>query len=276
MRNGVADAHFLRGLDARDDIPHVAGAHLIARRHFELQDAHLVGIVFFPGGDKLHAVALADDPVLDFEISDDSPEGVEHRVEDKALERRLRVARRRRHLLDDGVQDVVDPLARLPARPEDVLAVAAQQLDNLVFHLVGHGARQVDFVQHRDNFQVVVDSHIEIRDGLSLNALRRIDDEQRALAGGNRARHLVREIHVPRRIDQIQRVFFPFIRILHLDSVALDGDASFAFQIHIVQHLVLHIAALDRLRVLQKAVGQRTLAVVDMGNDTKVSDILHI
>ena len=93
---------------------------------------------------------------------------------------------------------------------------------------------------------------------------------------GNRARHLVREIHVPRRIDQIQRVFFPFIRILHLDSVALDGDTPFAFQIHIVQHLVLHIAALDRLRVFQKAVGQRTLAVVDMGNDTKVSDILHI
>ena len=84
------------------------------------------GIVFFPGSDKLHAVALADDPILYFEISDDSPEGVEHRVEDKALERRLRVARRRRHLFDNGVQDVINPFARLPARPEDVLAVAAQ------------------------------------------------------------------------------------------------------------------------------------------------------
>ncbi len=46
----------------------------------------------------------------------------------------------------------------------------------------------------------------EIRQRLRLNPLRRVDDEDRALARGERARHLVREVHVPRRVDEVELV----------------------------------------------------------------------
>ena len=40
--------------------------------------------------------------------------------------------------------------------------------------------REIDFVQHNDNFVVVLQSLIDIRQGLSLNPLCRIDDENRS------------------------------------------------------------------------------------------------
>ena len=46
--------------------------------------------------------------------------------------------------------------------------------------------------------EVVVEREVDVGERLRLDALRRIDDEQRALAGGERARHLVVEVDVAR------------------------------------------------------------------------------
>jgi hypothetical protein len=59
-----------------------------------------------------------------------------------------------------------------------------------------------------------------------------------------------------------------------LDGVAFDGNAAFAFQIHIVEHLRLQIFALHGLGIFEQAVGQRAFAVVDMGDDTEIPNML--
>ena len=92
MRDGVAHAHLLRCFDAGDDVAHIAGAHLFARTHLELERADLIGIVFASGGHELHHVAAMDDAVDHLEVGDDATEGVEDGVEDEALQRRLGVA----------------------------------------------------------------------------------------------------------------------------------------------------------------------------------------
>ena len=68
------------------------------------------------------------------------------------------------------------------------------------------GRRQVDLVEDRDDLEVVLEREVDVGDRLRLDALRRVDDEQRALAGGEAARHLVVEVDVPGRVDQVELV----------------------------------------------------------------------
>jgi hypothetical protein len=58
--------------------------------------------------------------------------------------------------------------------------------------------------------------------------------------------------------------------------VALDGYSTFTFQVHVIENLSLHVFALNGFGHLKQSVGQRTLTVVDMGNNAKVTDILHL
>ena len=187
MRDRIAHTHLARGLDARDDIADVARADLIAGCHIQFQYAHLVGVVFLAGGDEFHVVAFADDAIHHLEIGDDPPERVEYGVEDQTLQRCLGIAFWGGYFLNDGVQQLRDALAGLAAGPQDILTRTTQQLDDLVFHLVGAGARQVDLIDHRNDLQVVLDGHIEIRDGLRLYALGGVDNQQGALASRDRA-----------------------------------------------------------------------------------------
>ena len=46
------------------------------------------------------------------------------------------------------------------------------------------GGGQVDFVQHRDDHETLVDGLVAVGDGLCFNALGSIHDEQRTFTGG--------------------------------------------------------------------------------------------
>ena len=56
----------------------------------------------------------------------------------------------------------------------------------------------------------------------------------------------------------------------------LDGDAALALEIHRVEHLRFHLARLQRAGQLEEAVGERRLAVIDVGDDGEVADVLRI
>ena len=77
-------------------------------------------------------------------------------------------------------------------------------------------------------------------------------------------------------VYQVEYVVFPFVRVLHLYRVALDGYAAFAFQVHVVQQLVLAFAFGYGAGVFEQTVRQGAFAVVDMGDDTEIAYVLHI
>ena len=56
----------------------------------------------------------------------------------------------------------------------------------------------------------------------------------------------------------------------------LDGDAALALEVHRVEHLRLHLAGLKRAGDLEKAVGERRLAVVDVRDDREVANTLRV
>ena len=75
-------------------------------------------------------------------------------------------------------------------------------------------------------------------------------------------------------VDQVQVILLAILSgVEHLDRTGLDGDAPLPLDVHIVQELFLHVPLGHGGGALQKPVGQSAFAVVDVGNDTKVTDI---
>src|SRR5205823_12306082 len=104
--------------------------------------------------------------------------------------------------------------------------------------------------------------------------LRGVDDQQRTLAGRERARDLVGEVDVARRVDQMQLIGLPVgSAVEDPHSLRLDRDAALALELHRIEHLCSHLASGHRVRELEDAIGKRGLAVVDVRDDRKVADL---
>ncbi len=135
------------------------------------------------------------------------------------------------------------------------------------------GAGQVDLVDDGNDLQPVVDRDVGVGERLRLDALRRVNDQQRAFARGQRARDFVAEVDMAGRVDQVELVGLAVLRrIHHAHGVRLDGDAALALQVHRIQHLRLHLARRQRAGQLQQTVGKRALPMIDMGDDREISD----
>ncbi len=179
--------------------------------------------------------------------------------------------------LDDRLENVVDAGAFLRAGENRGRAVEADDVLDLALALVGLRAGQVDLVDDRDDLEVVLDGQVGVGERLRLDALRGVDQQQRALAGRQRARHLVAEVDVSGRVDQVEDVLLAVgRRVVQADRMRLDGDPALALEIHGVEHLRLHLARLQRAGELEEAIGQRRLAVVDVRDDREVPDVALI
>ena len=78
------------------------------------------------------------------------------------------------------------------------------------------------------------------------------------------------------RIDQIEVVQLSvFGLVLQGRCLRLDSYPPLFFNVHRVQNLGFHVARFQATAALNQAVGQRRFAVVNMGNDRKISDVLH-
>ena len=72
---------------------------------------------------------------------------------------------------------------------------------------------------------------------------------------------------MPRRIDEMQGVPFPF----DPDVLGFDRDTSFAFQIHRIEILGAHGPRFDSASDLQNPVRQCGFSMINMRDDRKVS-----
>ncbi len=121
--------------------------------------------------------------------------------------------------------------------------------------------------------QVGAEGQVEVGEGLRLDALRRVDEQDRAFAGRQRPGHLVGEVHVTGRVDQVEHVLNAvFTAPGQPDRLALDRDAALALDVHPVQVLGPHRAVVDHAGELEHPVGQRGLAVINVGDDAEIAD----
>ena len=244
------------------------------RRHPRAEEADVVDVGLGAGRHRADRLALGERAVDDADVGDHAAVLVELGVEDQRARRRGRVAARRRDLLDERVEHLDDARPRLGADAQHPVGRLAQQLGDLRRDPLGLGAGQVDLVEAGDQLQPGVDREVGVRERLRLDALRGVDDEQGALARGERAADLVGEVDVTGRVDQVQLVRLAVGGVeQHAHRLRLDRDPSLPLQVHRVEQLRSHVAHLDRLRQLEDAVGQRRLPMVDVGDDREVADV---
>ena len=129
---------------------------------------------------------------------DDADVVVEPGVDDERLQRRIRIALGGRNALDEGLEQLGDALPCLGAHAHRVRGVDADDLLDLLGDAIGVGGGQVDLVDDRQDFDALLDRRVAVRDALRLDALGGIDHQERPVAGGQRTRDFVGEVHVAR------------------------------------------------------------------------------
>ena len=183
LRDRVADLRVAETLDVGDDEADLADAEALDGQRLGREDPDLIDVVRLAVDHHRHLHAGTDGAVDDADLDDHAAVGVVPGVEDQGLERRLGRSGGRRHAFDDRLEDVADADAFLGAGEDGAVGVEPDDLLDLPLGLVGHRAGQVDLVDDRDDLEVVVGGEVGVGERLRLHALRRIDQEQRALAG---------------------------------------------------------------------------------------------
>jgi hypothetical protein len=197
-------------------------------------------------------------------------------VEDERCQGRAGIMRRRRHASDDRLENLPDAGPLLGAGQDDFLPRDGQRLLQLIEHHLGIGGRQVDLVDDRDDDEVLRHGQMDIGERLGLDALGGVDDQDGALAGLQRSAHLIGEVDVAGRVDQVERVGVAIGGVeLHADRTSLDRDSLLALKVHGVEDLRLHEPALDGVRHLEQPIGQGGFPVVDVRDDAEVTDALR-
>ena len=225
------------------------------------------------GAHEADLLAFLQRAVLDADQRDHAKVAVVPGIDHQGLQRRLGIAHRRRQAMDDGLEHVVDAQPGLGRDHQRVRGVEADDVLDLLLHLVGLGGRQVDLVQHRHDLEIGFDRLIGIGQRLRLDALGRVDQQQGTLAGAHRAADLVGEVDVAGRVDQVEDVGQSVLRlVVQPNGLGLDRDAALTLDIHRIEHLRGHLARLQPAAQLDQPVGQGRFAVVDMRDDGEIAD----
>ena len=108
--------------------------------------------------------------------------------------------------MDDRFQNLVDADALLGAAQHGARGVQADDGFDLLADAFGFGGGKIDFVDDRNDFQVVVQRQVGVGEGLRFHALGRLHHQQGAFAGLQAARNFVGEIDVAGGIDQVELI----------------------------------------------------------------------
>ena len=268
----IADLGLAHVLRAGDHVADLAGTERLGRCHVRADHADLDRIVGHADAHHVQLLAAAQLAVDHADVGHDATVRVVHRIEDQRAGRGVRIALGGGHVHHDLVEQVGHALAGFAGDPQHVRRLAADQAGDLLGVLVRLGAGQVDLVEHGDDGQIVVDGHVQVREGLRLDTLRGVDEQHRALAGGQRAGDLVGEVHMARGVDHAECVFGAVEGPRYAHGLGFDGDAAFLFDVHAVEEAVAHLALGHDAAQLQDAVRHGRLAVVDMRDDAEVTN----
>lgn len=82
---------------------------------------------------------------------------------------------------------------------------------------------------------------------------------------------------MPGCVDQVELVGLSVpSAIVQRHALGLDGDAPLPFDVHGIEHLLGHLAGTEAAANLDEAVCQGRLAMVDVGDDGEVPDVLLV
>ena len=271
--DGVADFGVADVLDGGGEESDLAGDELADFNGLGDKHAHGIDLEGFSDGHEPDALAFAHGSLHDADQYDDAAVGVEPRVEDEGLQRRIGIALGRRKPVHDCFKHLFNALAGFGADGDGIGGVQPDGLLDVFLGAQNVGRGQVDLVDHGNHLEAVMEGQIGVGEGLRFDALGGVDNEERALARGQRARDFIAEVDVAGRVDQIELVGVAVAGLVHhAHGMGFDGDAALPLEVHVVEDLGLHLATGNRARQLEQAVAERGLAVIDVRNNREVAE----
>ena len=271
-RDRLADASLADLLVPGDQVAHLAGAERRHGRGVRGPHPDLLGVVDRVRLEVLQTRTAHERPVEDAYRADDAAVRVVVRVEDQRTQRRVGVAVRLRDARHDRVEELGHTLAGLRGDSENLVARDPEDALDLRRTALGLRRGQVDLVERGDDREIRLQRGEAVRERLRFDPLARVDQQHGALAGSQAPRHLVPEVDVARRVDQVEDVVLPG----EPDVLSLDRDAPLPLEIHRVEVLRPHVPGIDRPTELENPVRERGLAVVDVGDDRERAESFEI
>ena len=131
-----------------------------------------------------------------------------------------RPQRRRLHVFgcrnpfDDRLKKFVDSDSCFARALHDLFGIDSKDLLHLFSDFIHSSVHQVNLVDHGNDFKIVFHGQVGVGDRLRFHPLKRIDQQQRPFAAGQRTRNFVLEINVAGRVDQIQFVNQALVQIV--------------------------------------------------------------
>ena len=228
-------------------------------------------------GHEFHAVFDAHFTVDHADKNDNAQIRVIPAVDQHRFQRGVTVAFGRRQFLHNRFERFLDADAGFGGDLDRVGGVDADDILDLFGNAVTFGRGQVDLVEDGHDFVIRVDGLVDVGERLRLHPLGAVDDQKRAFDRAHGAGDLVSEVDVAGRVDEVEDIRLPILGgVFQPHGVGFDGDAAFAFNVHRIQKLRLHIPVRDGIGVLDQAVGERGFPVVDMGHDGEVTNTRKI
>ena len=238
----------------------------------------------------LHRRADLDDAVLHAADAHAAHKVVVVDAGHQHLQRGFGLALGRLHVFEDGVKQRFEVGAFLGVGPvvaggavaagaEDHRAVELfvggaqvhQQFQHFVDDLLDAGVGAVDLVDGDDQRKVLLQSLLQHKAGLGHAALGRVDQQQHAVDHFEHALDLAAKVGVAGGVDDVD-----LDALIHAGAVlGQDGDAALALNIAGVHHALGHLlVGTERAGLFEHLIHQRRLAVVDVGDDRDVAQIL--
>ncbi len=272
--DGIAHAGICDLLDGRADVAHVAGQQFAHRHQLARAEiTHLGHVKLHARGHHADAVAHLDPALHHADEGERALVVVVDAVEDQRAQGEALVTLGCGDELDHGLQHVLYVLAGFGRDQRRVGGVQADHVLDLLFDKVRLGAGQIDLVDDGNDLQIVLQRHVDVGQRLRLDALRSVHHQHRTVARGQRARHLVGKVHMAGGVDQVERIGVAILGLIgHAHGLRLDGDAALALQIHVVQHLLAHLAQFHHAGFLNQTVGQRGFAVIDVRDNAEIAN----
>ncbi len=163
---------------------------------------------------------------------------------------------------------------RVDDRELDLVLVGAEvdeQFVDLVDDLGDPGVGPVDLVDNEDHRKVRLESLAEHETGLRERAFARVDEEEHTVDHGERALDLTAEVGVAGSVDDVEG----HVAVLHRGVLREDRDALLALEVVRVHHpLVDVLVGAERSGLPEKRVDEGGLAVVDVGDDRHVAQVV--
>ena len=152
-------------------------------------------------------VSRSNSTVHHANIGDHSAIGVIDRVKNQGPRWSRCITFWRRDSFNDPFQKLGYARTRFGRNFQNISRVTADNVRELGCIFLGLCGREVYLVEHGDDLQVVFHGEVQVRQGLGLNPLSRINQQDGTFTGGQRPRNFIGEVNVPWSVDQVQHIF---------------------------------------------------------------------